>query len=168
MLYVTSKKIEYLPDSICMLKRLKSLEVNNGDLLEKLPDDLGRLECLEKLCVSSKKIEYLPDSICMLKRLKVLIVTKCCLGKLPEDIGQLECLEELYLLATMIKRLPAFLPEDLGRLGCLEYLDITDTCISHLPQSIFGLKGLEIAASSGLLQLYDFPSEIKTTTQSLL
>nr|GFB35710.1 disease resistance protein (TIR-NBS-LRR class) family [Tanacetum cinerariifolium] len=58
------------------------------------------------------------------------------------------------------------LPEDLGRLGCLEYLDITDTGISHLPQSIFGLKGLEMAASSELLQLYDFPSEIKTTTES--
>ncbi|GKA92570.1 disease resistance TIR-NBS-LRR class family protein, partial [Tanacetum coccineum] len=35
-LCLSSTKIKHLPDSICMLKRLKSLEVNNGDLLEKL------------------------------------------------------------------------------------------------------------------------------------
>ncbi|PWA49150.1 disease resistance protein (TIR-NBS-LRR class) family [Artemisia annua] len=185
-----STKIKHLLDSICMLKRLKSLTLNNGyrleepeGLLEKLPEDLGQLECLEKLYVSSKKIEYLPDSICMLKRLKSLNVTDCCrLGKLPEDIGQLESLETLALWATMIKHLPDSicmlkhlkflnlslctllekLPEDLGRLECLKALDITHTGISHLPQSIFGLKRLLIAAPPELLQLYVFPSEIKT------
>ncbi|GKD22302.1 disease resistance TIR-NBS-LRR class family protein, partial [Tanacetum coccineum] len=48
-LFLYSTKIKRLPDSICMLKRLKSLEVNNSDFLEKLPEDLGKLECLEKL-----------------------------------------------------------------------------------------------------------------------
>ncbi|PWA50548.1 hypothetical protein CTI12_AA472540 [Artemisia annua] len=171
-----------------MLKRLKSLEVYNCDLLEKLPEDLGKLECLEKLHVSSKMIEFLPDSICMLKRLKLLDVTDCCrLGMLPEDIGQLESLERLDLSATMIKHLPdricsmlkhlkyldlrdcallEKLPEDLGRLECLENLIIRDIGLSHLPQSIFGLKGLRICADTELLQLYDFPSEIETTTYS--
>ncbi|GJR71642.1 disease resistance TIR-NBS-LRR class family protein [Tanacetum coccineum] len=232
-LNVSSKKIEYLPNSICMLKRLKSLDVanccclgklpedivqleslerlnlsatmiiklddcmlkhlkllklNDCALLEKLPEDLGRLECLEELHVSSKKIEYLPDSICMLKRLKSLDVGYCCrLGKLPDDIGQLESLERLVLSATMIKHLPDSscmlkhlkclkldhcailekLPEDLGQLECLEHLDITYTGISHLPQSIFGLKDLLIAAPPELLQLYDFPSEIETTTSRI-
>ncbi|GJT80579.1 disease resistance TIR-NBS-LRR class family protein [Tanacetum coccineum] len=184
-LSLSSTKIKHLPDSICMLKRLESLKVSNGDLLEKLPEDLGQLECLEELYVRSKKIEYLPDSIFMLKRLKSLNVSECChLGKLPEDIGQLESLEKLDLSATMIKHLPDSicmlkhmkhlnlercahlekLPEDLGLLKCLKELVITDTGISHLPQSIFGLKGLHIAASSEILQLYVFPSEIKTTT----
>ncbi|PWA79891.1 toll/interleukin-1 receptor (TIR) domain-containing protein [Artemisia annua] len=191
-----SKKIKHLPDSFCMLKRLKSLKVNDGpffekltdNLLEKLPDDLGQLECLERLYVRSKKIEYLPDSICMLKRLKLLDVTKCWrLGKLPEEIGQLESLEGLVLSATMIKHLPDSicmlkhlkylklhlcallkkLPEDLGRLECLKELVITYTCISHLPQSIFGLKGLLITAPRELLQLYDFPSEIETRTSPI-
>ncbi|PWA62933.1 disease resistance protein (TIR-NBS-LRR class) family [Artemisia annua] len=191
-----STEIKHLPDSICMLKRLKSLEVNYGGLLEKLPEglleklpkDLGQLECLEKLCVSSTKIEYLPDSICKLKRLKSLDVIDCCrLGKLPEDIGQLESLESLALWSTAIKHLPDSicmlqhlkqlnlsccallekLPEDLGRLECLEHLDITYTCITHLPQSIFGLKGLLIALPPELLQLYDFPSEIETTTSPI-
>nr|GEZ67386.1 disease resistance protein (TIR-NBS-LRR class) family [Tanacetum cinerariifolium] len=177
-----STKIKNLPDNICMLKRLKSLKVNVGNL-EKLPDDLGRLECLEKLHVSSKKIEYLPDSICMLKRMKELDVTECHhLGKLPERTLA-ESLERLALQGTMIKNIPDSicmlkrlkyldlhlcdllekLPEDLDRLECLKVITITDTGISHLPQSIFGLKGLFIGASSELLQLYHFPSEIKTT-----
>ena len=48
-----------------MLKHLKSLTVKDGDLLEKLPEDLGQIECLEELDVNSKKIEYLPDIIYM-------------------------------------------------------------------------------------------------------
>nr|GFC35737.1 disease resistance protein (TIR-NBS-LRR class) family [Tanacetum cinerariifolium] len=60
---LSSRKIKHLPDSICMLKRLKSLKVCNGNLLEKLPHDLGKLEYLENLFVRGEKIEYLPDSI---------------------------------------------------------------------------------------------------------
>ncbi|GKA79603.1 disease resistance TIR-NBS-LRR class family protein, partial [Tanacetum coccineum] len=48
-LYLSSTKIKHLLDSICLLKRLKSLTVDYGDLLERLPKDLGKLECLEKL-----------------------------------------------------------------------------------------------------------------------
>ncbi|GJY57011.1 Toll/interleukin-1 receptor domain-containing protein [Tanacetum coccineum] len=185
ILNLSYTSIKHLPDSICMLKHLKFLNLFDCFLLEKLPEDLGQLECLETLYVSSQKIKYLPDSICMLKRLKWLYVTECCrLGKLPEDIGQLESLERLDCSGAMIEHLPdsicmlkhlkylnlhlcAFLeklPKDLGRLDCLEKLDITHTRISYLPQSIFGLKGLSIVASSELLQLYDFPSEINTTT----
>nr|GEX74401.1 disease resistance protein (TIR-NBS-LRR class) family [Tanacetum cinerariifolium] len=140
-LYLSSTMIKHLPDSICMLKHLKSLITVGCDVLEKLPNDLGQLDSLEKLYVRSKKIECLPDSICLLKCLKHLHLGRCAL------------LEKL--------------PEDLGRLECLEKLDITDTNISHLPQSIFGLKGLLICASQELLQRYDFPSEMITTTQPL-
>ncbi|PWA92599.1 disease resistance protein (TIR-NBS-LRR class) [Artemisia annua] len=177
-LYVSSKKIEHLPDSICMLKRLKSLNVTSCSCLGKLPEDIGQLECLEELCLSSTNIKQLPDSICMLKHLKNLTVTYSdVLEKLPEDLGQLECLEKLYVSSKKIEYLPDSicmlkhlkflnlsrctllekLPEDLGRLECLEQLVIPHTGISHLPQSIFGLKGLLIEASYKLLKLYDLP-----------
>ncbi|GJU78373.1 disease resistance TIR-NBS-LRR class family protein, partial [Tanacetum coccineum] len=170
-------------DVICSLRCLRELKLECN--IPEFSEDLIKLECLEKLKLSSKKIEYLPDSICLLKHLKSLDVGECCrLGKLPEDIGQLESLETLDLSATMIKHLPDSicmlkhlkhlnlgdcallekLSEDLGRLECLEELNIVDSGISHLPQSIFGLKGLLIAASPELLHLYDFPSEIETTT----
>ncbi|GKA69135.1 disease resistance TIR-NBS-LRR class family protein [Tanacetum coccineum] len=152
--------VKHLPESICMLKHLKNLNLHCA-LLEKLPEDLGQLECLVELHVKSKKIEYLPDSICMLKRLKWLIVIQCCrLGMLPEDISQLDSLERLDLWGATIKHLPDSicmlkhlkclivdrcalfekLPEDIGLLKCLKELDITDTGISHLPQSNFWIK----------------------------
>nr|GEX03786.1 disease resistance protein (TIR-NBS-LRR class) family [Tanacetum cinerariifolium] len=107
VLSLHSEKIKHLPYSICMLKRLKSLKVDNEHLLEKLTEDLGQLDSLEKLKVRSKKIEYLPNSICMLKRLKSLEVrTGDLLEKLPEDLGNLECLENLYVRGEKIEYLP--------------------------------------------------------------
>ncbi|PWA35257.1 NB-ARC domains-containing protein [Artemisia annua] len=148
--YVRSKKIEFLPDSICWLKSLKYIHFEDCALLpldEKLCiselrfdvicrlgklSDIGQFEFLRKLDLSATRIKHLPDSICMLKHLNYLELDGCAfLEKLPEDLGHLECLKEL---------------------------DITHTSISHLPQSIFGLKGLFITASPELLQMYDFPS----------
>ncbi|GJR02464.1 disease resistance TIR-NBS-LRR class family protein [Tanacetum coccineum] len=180
-LCLLSTKITHLPDSICMLKRLKSLNVSGCDFIEKLPEDLGQLECLEKLRVRSKKIEYLPDSICMLKRLKLLNVSNCsCLGKLPEDIGQLETLETLELSARkithlpdsicMLKRLKSLevsgcdliekLPEDLGLLECLEKLSVSSKKIEYLPDSICMLKRLKLLNVSNCSCLGKLPEDI--------
>ncbi|GJT14278.1 TMV resistance protein N-like protein [Tanacetum coccineum] len=180
-----SSEIKHLPDSICMLKRLKSLTVNNGyyfeDLFEKLPEDLGQLECLEELYVSSKKIEYLPDSICMLKRLKSLNFSGCCcLGKLPEDIGRLESLESLDLWGTAIKHLPdsvcllkhlklldvahcwclGKLPKYIGHLESLERLDVSSTEITHLPDSICILKHLNYLNLENCPLLEELPEDL--------
>ncbi|PWA84286.1 toll/interleukin-1 receptor (TIR) domain-containing protein [Artemisia annua] len=82
--------------------------------------------------------------------------------ELVETNAPFGCLKHLKgLYVTACCRLGK-LPKDIG-----QSLVITDTGISHLPQSIFGLKGLLIIASSELLQLYNFPSEIETTHGSL-
>ncbi|PWA50622.1 disease resistance protein (TIR-NBS-LRR class) [Artemisia annua] len=68
-LMFSSTKIRYLPDSICKLKHLKSLELKSCLLLEKLPDDLGQIESLE-----------------------TLIITDCnCLQDIPNNIGKINC-----------------------------------------------------------------------------
>nr|GEU50873.1 TMV resistance protein N-like [Tanacetum cinerariifolium] len=82
-------------NSICMLIHLKSLKLPLCDDLEKLPEDIGRLECLEELYLSSKSIRNLQDNIYMLKHLKSLEIRCFLLEKIAEDIGQLECLERL-------------------------------------------------------------------------
>ncbi|GJU23137.1 Toll/interleukin-1 receptor domain-containing protein [Tanacetum coccineum] len=46
-LSLRSTDIKTLPDSICMLKHLKYLKLESCLLLEKLPVDIGRLECLD-------------------------------------------------------------------------------------------------------------------------
>ncbi|XP_076930472.1 TMV resistance protein N-like [Bidens hawaiensis] len=120
------KVIKHLPKSIWMLKHLKSLELKSCLLLEKLPDDLGQLECLEKLIITEcKHLRDIPNNICKLKCLKYLHLSHCIgVEKLPEELGLLECLIEL---------------------------NIEGTSISHLPQSIFPLKGLHIIGFTGMV-----------------
>ncbi|PWA89812.1 NB-ARC domains-containing protein [Artemisia annua] len=122
-LHLRSADIKNLPDSLCMLKHLKSLEINSCRLLEKLPEDIGRLQCLKKLIVKDCKIlRDIPNSIC--------------------EMDHLECLDLTY--CTRIEELP----EEIGRLECLKELDIRGTGITRLPKSIYQLKGLCIKGRS--------------------
>ncbi|GJT90492.1 TMV resistance protein N-like protein [Tanacetum coccineum] len=114
-------------------------------LLERVPQNLGNLECLEKLDMLSSCIKHLPDSICWLKRLKSLKLESCwLLEKLPDDLVEK-------------------LPEEIGRGKCLVELDIKGTGISHLPQSISSLNGLHIFGSTSVLLTCDFATEIQTS-----
>ncbi|CAH1442312.1 unnamed protein product [Lactuca virosa] len=130
-------KIKHFPDSIYTLKHLKILQLISCEL-EKLPEDIDRLECLHDLLVTKcKHLRNLPNKICKMKRLKYLNLRYCIqVAKLPEGIGHLECLKEL---------------------------DIEGTSISYLPQSILLLKGVRIYGSRELLQLCGFTSEIQTS-----
>ncbi|KAJ0532060.1 putative leucine-rich repeat domain superfamily [Helianthus annuus] len=125
------KEIKHLPDNICMLKHLKSLNLESCWLLEQLPKDLGRLEGLEELdltqCMSLRDI---PNSICSMKCLKSLSLSFC----------------------TQVKNLPG----ELGSLECLKTLNIERSGIGHLPHSIFQLKDLCIVWSRLRLLSYGF------------
>ncbi|GKD09773.1 disease resistance TIR-NBS-LRR class family protein [Tanacetum coccineum] len=157
-------------DIICSLQCLKKLTLKCN--IPEFPKDLGKLECLEELCLSSTKIKHLPDSICMLKRLKSLKVNNGdLLEKLPEDLGKLECLEKLHVSSKKIEYLPdsicmlkrlklldvteccrlGKLPEDIGQLECLERLYLSSAKIKHLPDGICMLKHLKY------LSLFDCP-----------
>nr|GEW44323.1 30S ribosomal protein S10, chloroplastic [Tanacetum cinerariifolium] len=68
MLFPKAVKIA---NGICMLKHLKYLNLFDCALLEKLPEDLGRLECLEQLDITYTRISHLPQSILRLKRLSI-------------------------------------------------------------------------------------------------
>ncbi|KAL4580740.1 hypothetical protein LXL04_016942 [Taraxacum kok-saghyz] len=169
-----------LPDGMWTLKHLRSLKLS-GLLLEKLPEDLYRLGCLEKLNLSITNIKHLPDSICMLKHLKNLKLDGCkWLEKLPKDLGRLECLEGLYLSSTKIEHLPDSicklknlkslclneclllekLPDNLGELDRLEDLNLSSTKIKHLPDSICVLKHLKSLWLSGCVLLEKLPEDL--------
>ncbi|CAH1421482.1 unnamed protein product [Lactuca virosa] len=183
-LILLSTKIKHLPDSICMLKHLKYLKLYDCSLLEKLPEDLGQLECLKKLRLTDvKMIKHLPDSICMLKRLKYLNLYNCSLlERLPEDLGQLECLEKLHLTdAKIIKHLPDSicmlkrlkdlrlcglllekLPEDIGQLECLEELNLMG-CerLQDIPNSICEMKRLKYFFLDDCIRVKKLPEELE-------
>ncbi|MFS7965767.1 putative leucine-rich repeat domain superfamily [Helianthus anomalus] len=129
---------KHLPDSICMLKHLKSLKLRYCQFLEQLPQDLGRLEFLEELdlkdCISLRDI---PHSICNMR-----------------------CLKELDLrFCILVEKLP----EELGYLKCLKVLDIQGAGIIRLPESIYQLKGLCIIGFRRQLESYGFTYFPKTS-----
>ncbi|CAH1421476.1 unnamed protein product [Lactuca virosa] len=140
-LVLSYTEIKHLPDSICMLKHLKSLKIISCLSLQKLPENLGQLECLEKLHLSDTDIERLPDSICMLKNLKSLKKISCLrLQKLPVDLGQLEFLEKLDLSHTPIE----CLPDSICMLRHLESLLLYDcSLLEKLPKEVGCLECLK-------------------------
>ncbi|XP_076932777.1 TMV resistance protein N-like [Bidens hawaiensis] len=164
---------EYFLATVCDLQHLRELTLEGS-----IPQDLWRLESLEKLTLSLQQFQHLPDSIFMLKNLKSLKLGYCrALEQLPENICRLECLEELIIrdcrslrdIPNNICRLKCLkrlelsncpnikkLPEELGSLECLKELWIKDTDINRLPQSIYQLKGLRIYGSMWQLESYDF------------
>lgn len=101
----------------------------------------------------------------MIPNLERLELENC--DELVEINAPLGCVKKVVRLNLNRCALVEKLPKDIGRFECLEHLIITGTRISHLPHSILGLKGLYVAASPELLQLYDFPSEIETTTSNI-
>ncbi|XP_071732560.1 TMV resistance protein N-like [Rutidosis leptorrhynchoides] len=136
-LIISAKEIKNLPDSLCMLKQLKSLRVESCWLIEKLPEDLGLLECLEELIVTDcVYLRGIPNSICKMEHLKYLHLSHCFLvEKLPEEIGLLESLKELNIQGSGINRLPV---------------------------SIFRLKGLRIVGNIWRLQSNGYKSVMQT------
>ncbi|XP_076917094.1 TMV resistance protein N-like isoform X1 [Bidens hawaiensis] len=95
-LHLSYTKVKHLPNSICMLKRLK------------LPEDVGELESLEVLDLRfCSNLREIPSSICKLKRLRLLNLEECeNIEKLPEELGNLGCLQLLNYRDTCITHLP--------------------------------------------------------------
>ncbi|PWA50623.1 disease resistance protein (TIR-NBS-LRR class) family [Artemisia annua] len=180
----STTEIKHLPDSICKLKYLKSFEIKSCCLLEKLPEDIGRLESLEKLILTDcKLLQDIPDSLCKLKYLKSFEIKSCCLlEKLPEDIGRLESLEKLILTdckllqdipdsLCKLKYLKSFeiksccllekLPEDIGRLESLEKLILTDCkLLQDIPSSICKMKCINSFDLRGCIRVVELPEDI--------
>ncbi|KAJ0759913.1 putative P-loop containing nucleoside triphosphate hydrolase, leucine-rich repeat domain superfamily [Helianthus annuus] len=160
-------KLKGLPASICSLQHLKVLDFERCGI-EELPENIGQLQCLEKLDLTCLRVKYLPNSICMLKHLNTLIFPRG-IEELPENIGQLECLEKLEISYSKVKYLPDSicmlkhlktlllpscldkLPEDLGGLESLEELDLRYCKIREIPNSICKLKHLKTLMLDGCL-----------------
>ncbi|KAI3724883.1 hypothetical protein L1987_64650 [Smallanthus sonchifolius] len=177
------KEIEYLPDSICMLKHLKYLKLKSCCLLEQLPSDLGRLECLEELHLTRCSVlQDIPNNLCNMNSLKRLHLSYCILlEKLPEELGLLECLEELDLTGCRslrdipnsickMKRLMYLylrfciqvekLPEELGRLECLKELDLMDCMFLREIPDISKMKCLKSLNISYCILVEKLPEEL--------
>lgn len=103
-----------LPDAICALPGLKSLNARNMGLTA-VPDCIGELRGLDKLFLDGNTIGALPESIGQLTELSVLDVSNNQLSSLPESIYGMQNLKKLTVtgnklsaeqLKTLAERLP--------------------------------------------------------------
>ncbi|KAK6775889.1 hypothetical protein RDI58_026890 [Solanum bulbocastanum] len=102
------------------LLSLKSLDLSYCNILDGgLPEDIGSLYSLKKLCLRGNSFEHLPRSIAQFGALEYLDLSGCKRHtQLPEDIRCLSSLEELHLGGNNFEHLP----QSISELGALRLL----------------------------------------------
>ena len=84
--------------TLCLLRRLKKLNMMFCKRLMKLLESFSNLSKLEELRLYRCKVLWeLPPSIHGLKELRILHMESMALEELPEDFGQLVSLREVEL-----------------------------------------------------------------------
>ncbi|XP_035833234.1 disease resistance protein RUN1-like [Helianthus annuus] len=90
-LRLSMEKIKCLPDSICMLKRLMSLDLSGCRSLQDIPNSICKMESLRDLylqfCI---QVEKLPKEFGDMKRLNKLNIVGAGIRHLPYSIFQLK------------------------------------------------------------------------------
>jgi Leucine-rich repeat (LRR) protein len=97
--------LQYLPDSICKLRSLTYLNVNNNHL-EYLPEHIGKLTTLIELHMSANQLTYLPDSIGGLTNLTTMVAGQNLLQTLPETMHELKACRRLIFNQNELTHLP--------------------------------------------------------------
>ncbi|KAL1822040.1 hypothetical protein ACET3Z_008818 [Daucus carota] len=90
------KNLTILPNSIWKLKLLEVLQLDESSKLERLPENLGKMQSLKVLKASRTSIEELPDSIGLLSGLEELGINRTKVTNLPNSISNLTSLTKLY------------------------------------------------------------------------
>ncbi|KAL8116960.1 TMV resistance protein N-like [Apium graveolens] len=136
-------KLEYLPNTICNLRALEVLSINDCTNVEALPVELGNMESLRELKARGITISKLPDSICNIGSLEILWIEDCNkLESLPDQLWKLTRLSSLDVRgATLLKELPNI---DSSQTSLsLTSMDLSETKITALPSGISQLSNLE-------------------------
>lgn len=144
-----------IPDSICLLTNLRSLELSKGSIEGEIPTNIGNLQQLESLKLSQNQISgNIPESLFTLTRLDTLDLGYNRLeGKLSESIWNLTYLTRLNLSNNI--NLTGDISENIGRLKDLWSFHFDRTSInSFIPDSIEQceeLDGISISYESDSL-----------------
>ena len=162
--------LEEIPETIRLLKMLRSFNLQGCRNLKHLPDSLGELESLQDLNVNDcENLESLPDVMVNLSQLKKFSMSGCRkITQLPADFGSLGALT--IFAALHWPQGPSsltFLPESFSRLSCLEELWLSDCHSLELPKSVKGLVKLRVLHlhKTGLTQLPDDFGDLKSLVE---
>ncbi|XP_073499985.1 leucine-rich repeat-containing protein 40 [Phyllobates terribilis] len=153
-LFLSSNKLQSLPDDLKLLPALVVLDVHDN-LLSELPGAVGELVNLQKLNVSHNKLKSLPQELTQLRHLKSLLLQHNQLEEMPDTLGQLVDLEELDLSNNGLRDISGCL----RGLAHLSRLNLSNNKLKTLPAEISSLKSLrQLDCTSNLLE--DVPTSI--------
>lgn len=121
-----------LPDSMCMLSRLKSLSITECWMLQRLPARLGELKALSTLTLEDLlELNALPETFGSL-RLATLSINCCELQRMPESMADMTSLTSLAICGCELRDLANL--EGLTALRRLK-LHVESECFSRRQQS---------------------------------
>lgn len=133
-----------IPQSICQMKNLRYLDLDNNAFTGVIPENIGQMESLEELKLWCNKLSgSIPESLGNLSKLQVFFGANNALtGEIPESLTNLSSILEISLDHNA---LTGSITEAIGRLATIEYLDLGHNLLTgELPKSIVNLKQLGI------------------------
>ncbi|KAJ4813409.1 Disease resistance protein RGA2 [Rhynchospora pubera] len=141
-----------LPESLCLLYHLQTLEITRCYCLSELPKTIANLVNLRYLYIAYVGIGELPVTLWKIKKLQMLRLKECYnLRMVPLGISDLADLHTLQVKSCkQLKELPA----DTGGLINLSVLDLSYSGIRTFPPSMVLLK-------SAKLVLVGLPDSVK-------
>uniref|UniRef100_M1CI78 ATP binding protein n=2 Tax=Solanum tuberosum TaxID=4113 RepID=M1CI78_SOLTU len=136
---MVAKNITDLPSSICQLKSLKTLYINDCSSLQTLPVNIGAMQSLRYLNARETGIKQLPGSVEMLRNLVELEMGGQYL-KAKRSFSQRR-VRPIVSLSKFILNLrlsycgfsEADVPRDIGSLSNLYFLDLSGNSFLYLP-----------------------------------
>nr|GMD68747.1 TMV resistance protein N-like [Ipomoea batatas] len=169
------------------MKGLKVVTLSGCSKFDKLPDELGDMECLEELYCDGTAIQELPPSISRLKKLNTLSISGC---KPPASRSQYSLFHHLLLpgsfqdtnasslhylsgLSSLVEldlsdcsMLDGGIPCDLGALSSLALLNLSNNKFASIPAEAISclpnLAELFLVGCENLEILPQLPSSLET------
>jgi len=135
---LSNLKLEYIPESIENLKKLKFLYMG-GNFLSEIPDSVLTLRNLEVLEAWQNRIESIPRNIGILDKVWRLHIEGNKITELPESIGNLP-MKKLYLKHNNVR----YVPESIGNWSQLDVFGLPLNNLSSLPETIDGWKNVRV------------------------
>ncbi|XP_058065417.1 leucine-rich repeat-containing protein 1-like [Anopheles bellator] len=159
-IYLKENLIRYFPDWFFdELAHLRFLCLA-GNVIDTLPTQLGRLQCLETLDLSDNSLQQLPHTIGQLGRLTKLLLNGNWLVQLPSELGRLHSLEVLEVRKNRLTAVPVAI----GRCTALQDLLLDDNrTLVSIPMRLFNLPHL-CYVSAERCNLFQLPFAINTTS----
>ncbi|XP_031129954.1 disease resistance protein RGA2-like [Ipomoea triloba] len=161
---LSASVVNELPDAVCSLYNLQTLDLKRCGNFSRLPDGIGNLRQLRYIDLTWSELETLPDTICSLENLQTLDLKGCeQFSRLPDGIGNLRQLRYIDLSWSKVKTLPdticslenlqtldlegckqfSRLPDGIGNLRQLRYINLSCSEVETLPDTICSLENLQ-------------------------